>query len=57
LLKQRFGKLYLAAQVLGMRNDKLSSYLWGREAMGESLLRQLEDILDIPREAFLGDGQ
>jgi hypothetical protein len=53
ILLVRYGKLYVAAQDLGVRADKLSAYLWGRVELDEGILCLLERKLHLGRDQFI----
>ena len=53
---QKFGRQYLAAARLKLRDDQLSSLLSGRRELTEGLVLRLEKMLRCQRSEFLPTG-
>ncbi len=53
LLLQHYGKQYVAARALGIRDDELSAMIMARRPLPEDLLTELERELGVARAEFL----
>lgn len=50
---ERFGRQYVAAKLLGLRDDELSLILMGRKRLTEEMIVSLEKVLRTSRKDFL----